>query len=101
MPNAEALKYNQAWHLFSVNIDFKKLKISRNKVMRLLENKGIGTQIHYIPLYKQPIYKNLLGQEYFGAEKYYSTTLSLPLYYNLSEKDVIYITNNLKKILYN
>ena len=101
LPNAEALKYNQAWHLFSVNIDFKKLKISRNKVMRLLENKGIGTQIHYIPLYKQPIYKNLLGQEYFGAEKYYSTTLSLPLYYNLSEKDVIYITNNLKKILYN
>ena len=68
--------------------------------MRELEKKGIGTQIHYIPIYKQPIYKNTSSKILKGAEGYYKSTLSLPIYPTLTEKDVEYIVHNLKKILY-
>ncbi len=100
LPKLKHKKFNQAWHLFSININFKKIKKNKNEIMRELEKKGIGTQIHYIPIYKQPIYKNTSSKILKGAEGYYKSTLSLPIYPTLTEKDVEYIVHNLKKILY-
>lgn len=90
---------NQTWHLYSVKMDFKKIGKSRNQIMRELSDKGIGSQVHYIPLYKQPIYKPESKKKYKDAEKYYSSTLSLPMYATLKEKDVKYIVNTLVDII--
>ena len=92
-------RLNQTWHLYSVNMDFKKIGKSRNQIMRELLEKGIGTQIHYIPLYKQPIYNNSLKKKYRNTEKYYNSTLSLPMYSDLKERDIKYIVNSLKNII--
>ena len=99
LPEIKDEKYNQAWHLYSVSIDFTAIGKSRNQVMKKLLEKGIGTQVHYIPLYKQPFYKDNLNKKYPGAESYYKSTLSLPMYPSLLEKDVKYIVKSLKEIL--
>ena len=46
-----------AWHLAVALIDFEKLDIQRVDVMRKLSDLGVGTQVHYIPVHKQPVIK--------------------------------------------
>ena len=53
MSNAEI-----AWHLYVALIDFPALGRDRASMMRQLRNVGIGTQVHYIPLNRQPYYRN-------------------------------------------
>ena len=43
--------------LFTILIDFEKLKMSRNSFMKKLANKGIGSQVLYIPVFMQPYYQ--------------------------------------------
>jgi len=90
---------NNAWHLFPIKIDFKKINKSRGQVMKELANKGIGTQVHYIPLYLLPYYKKIINKSYSGASEYYENTLSIPLYVGLKKSDVIFICKKLKIIL--
>jgi UDP-4-amino-4,6-dideoxy-L-N-acetyl-beta-L-altrosamine transaminase len=97
-------KYDQdsAYHLFVAQIDFAAYKTTRENVMRALKERGVGSQVHYIPLYRHPVLKevNLDYKECFPqTEKYYSQTLSLPLYFDLTEKDVEKVCSELKKIL--
>ncbi|HLD82663.1 MAG TPA: UDP-4-amino-4,6-dideoxy-N-acetyl-beta-L-altrosamine transaminase [Candidatus Omnitrophota bacterium] len=84
-----------ARHLYIALIDFKKIRKKREEVIRHLKRKGIGTQVHYIPLYRHPYYRNSFDYEprdFPMAEKYYQRALSLPLYPGLSEEQVNYIT---------
>jgi len=67
--------------------------------MEELALKGIGTQVHYIPLYLQPYYKRKINKNYIGASEYYENTLSIPLYTKLRKKDIMFICINIKKIL--
>lgn len=95
-PIKKLIHSKTAWHLNVVLIDFVNLNISRSELMLLLKNEGIGTQVHYIPLYKQPYYKELYGDQLLpGAEKYYAQALSLPLFYDLTEQDQLHVINTL------
>ena len=70
---------NLSLHLFTVVIDFEGVKRERAEVMRALAAEGIGTQVHYIPIYRQPYFKRRYGEMRLpGAEAYYARTLSLP-----------------------
>ena len=99
LPDIKDQKFNQTWHLYSINLDFKKIGKTRNQIMRELIDKEIGTQVHYIPLYKQKIYKSSSIKNYKNTEKYYNTTLSLPMYTGLKDKDIKYIVNSLINII--
>ncbi len=91
---------NPAWHLYAVQIDFKKAGVSRQELMSLLRDKNIGTQVHYIPVHHQPYYKNRYGDiALSGADNYYERTLSLPLYPAMSNSDVQFIASELIKII--
>ena len=90
-------KIYSSWHLYIAIFDFKKIKSSKEKLLKYLLKKGIVAQQHYIPIYKFSYYKNKIKEKYFGAEKYYKTSLSLPIYYDLSNKDVDYINFQLYK----
>ncbi len=58
-----------------------------------------GTQVHYIPLYRQPYYRAERHEPLAGAEAYYEKTLSLPMYVGLSEADVAEIAAAVKDVL--
>ena len=87
-----------AWHLFAIKVNFKKIKISRSTLIKKLYKYGVGTQVHYIPLYRQPFYKES-PKGFIGAEEYYSNTISLPMYYGLNKKDIKKISSILIKII--
>lgn len=103
LPNVRMLKdsSNSAHHLFVILIDFKALKKDRESVMKALLDKSIGTQVHYIPLYHHPIFKhlNIVKEDFPNMEEYFSQALTLPLYYDLTEKDVEYVVQSLKSVL--
>lgn len=76
-------------HLYQVLIDFRTLDIDRADVMRGLHARGIGTQVHYIPLYRQPYFHDSVGgQRLPGAEAWYERVLALPLFPAMADDDV-------------
>lgn len=77
-----------AWHLYSARIDFAGLGLARGEVMRRLKGAGIGTQVHYIPVHRQPYYRARYGElDLPGADRYYARTLSLPLFAGVTDDD--------------
>jgi UDP-4-amino-4,6-dideoxy-N-acetyl-beta-L-altrosamine transaminase len=77
-----------AWHLYVVQIDENKTRLTRHQVYDRLRERGIIANVHYIPVHRQPYYARLgfkRGQ-FKNAEAYYERALSLPLYFELDEK---------------
>jgi dTDP-4-amino-4,6-dideoxygalactose transaminase len=76
-------------HLYTVLIDFEALGLDRAVLMRALVASGIGTQVHYIPLYRQPFFRARYGQARLpGAEAYYARCLALPLFPAMADTHV-------------
>jgi len=98
-PADEALT---SWHLFPIQVDFAALGLTRSDLMHALRERGIGTQVHYIPVYLQPYYRQRFG---YGpgmcpvAESYYLSTLSLPLYPSLTANDTTRIITSLRELI--
>ena len=87
-------------HLMNVQIDFANAGVSRAEVMARLKAAGIGSQVHYIPVHTQPYYRALYGDQRLpGAEKHYLRTLSLPLYPELTEADIVRVAEALRAAL--
>jgi UDP-4-amino-4,6-dideoxy-N-acetyl-beta-L-altrosamine transaminase len=96
LPPAKVAACEPGWHLYSVRINFKSLGTDRATVMRNMQERGVGTQVHYIPVHTQPYYKNRYGNISLpGAEEYYSRTLTLPLFPSMEDEDVPYIVEAL------
>ncbi len=77
-----------AWHLYVVLIDFAAMGFARNEMMNTLREEGIGSQVHFIPVHKQPYYARRYGNRRLpGADAYYARTLSLPLHPGMDEAD--------------
>jgi UDP-4-amino-4,6-dideoxy-N-acetyl-beta-L-altrosamine transaminase len=89
-----------AWHIYAVRVDFAAAGISREKLMRALAADGIGTQVHYIPVHRQPYYAARYGVPHLpGADAYYASTLTLPLHAGMNEGEVQRVADGLKKHL--
>jgi dTDP-4-amino-4,6-dideoxygalactose transaminase len=75
-------------HLYAVHLDLKSTGMTRAQLMRALMAKGVGTQVHYIPVYRQPYFVARYGDQRLpGAEAYYGGVLSLPLFPAMADED--------------
>jgi len=89
-------------HLYTVEMDFGRIGKSRRGVMSGLKNKGVGSQVLYIPVYLQPWYRRTCG---YGpgkcpfAEKFYESALSLPLFPAMTDADVEQVISAVKAIV--
>jgi UDP-4-amino-4,6-dideoxy-N-acetyl-beta-L-altrosamine transaminase len=87
-------------HLMCVLIDFEGLGRPRAQVMADLRRRGVGSQVHYIPVHTQPYYRARYGALSLpGAEAWYQRCLSLPLYPAMSDGDVSKVAEALKGAL--
>lgn len=73
------------WHLYVLRIDFEALGTTRIAVMNALRERGIGTQVHYIPVHTQKYYDDQAPLA--GAAEYYRTCLSIPLFVGMSDDE--------------
>lgn len=74
-----------AHHIFPIRINFSELQLSKAHLMKSLRHRGIGTQVHYIPIPLHPYYQKLgfRVDSLPEAMSYYQETLTIPLYPNL------------------
>lgn len=87
-------------HLLNVRIDFEAAGHTRAGVMNALKARGIGTQVHYIPVHTQPYYvQRYRAQPLPGAEAHYVQTLSLPLFTRMETGDVERVCAALGEVL--
>lgn len=80
-----------AWHLYAAQIDYAEIGKSRAQVIAELLEKGVGTQVHYIPVHTQPYYTTKYGYkegDFPAAESYYAHCLSLPLFPAMMDEDI-------------
>lgn len=83
-------------HLCVVLIDFEAAGLSRGETMRRLRAAGVGAQVHYMPVHRQPYYRARYGPlDLPGAECYYKRCLSLPLYAAMTDDDVLRVADSL------
>jgi UDP-4-amino-4,6-dideoxy-N-acetyl-beta-L-altrosamine transaminase len=87
-------------HLYALRIDFVALGMSRAAVIAALLEKGIGTQVHYIPVHYQPFYKDIAAISPLpGAESYYAETLSIPLHLQVTDEDAMRVVKAVRDLL--
>lgn len=87
-------------HLQVVLIDFTALGRSRGEVIRALAARGIGSQVHYIPVHRQPFYAGLFPSlKLPGADAFYARCLSLPLFPDMADADVGRVVAALGEVL--
>ncbi|QKF72306.1 UDP-2-acetamido-2,6-dideoxy-beta-L-arabino-hex-4-ulose aminotransferase [Aliarcobacter faecis] len=92
---------DSSYHLYVVRVDFSKLNITKIKLFNKMKEKNIGLQLHYIPINKQPFYKNLgYGKENTPImDRYYEECFSLPMYPTLTIEEQEYVIKNLLELL--
>lgn len=85
-----------SYHLYIININFKKYKLNKIKLINFLLKNKIYTQQHYILLNKFLAYKKYKKIKFINAKNYFNNSLSLPIYFELSRKKQEYV---IKKIV--
>lgn len=78
----QAPEGRSSFHLYVVKVNTAEVKMTRRQIFDLLRAENIGVNVHYIPVHTQPYYKKIgfsVGM-FPEAERYYTETLSLPIF---------------------
>lgn len=92
---------DHSFHLYPLKINFDNLKISKKNFFKKILENGINLQVHYIPVHLQKYYRKKFDYkigDYPIAEEYYKKTVSLPIYYDLTNKQLAYIVKKITQI---
>jgi dTDP-4-amino-4,6-dideoxygalactose transaminase len=78
------------WHLYVVRLNLSDVGKSRGEIFDGMRARGIGVNVHYIPVHLQPFYRKKGFSEgmFPEAERYYREAITLPLFPEMSEVDV-------------
>lgn len=81
---------NSSYHLYVVRIDFSKFGFTKAQFFNTTREKGVGLQVHYIPINRQPYYRRLgYGSENLPKMyQYYEEAVSLPMFYGLKDDEL-------------
>ncbi len=91
-----------AWHLFVIRLNHEINIVDRDTFIGELNQKGIGTSVHFIPLHMHPYYRTRFGfkvGDFPNAEAMYYSSVSLPLYPQMDSKDVRFISDTIKNVM--
>ncbi|GAC1681694.1 MAG: UDP-4-amino-4,6-dideoxy-N-acetyl-beta-L-altrosamine transaminase [Candidatus Acidiferrum sp.] len=92
---------DHAWHLYVVQVSPTAMRITRDRVIEELKQRGIGTSVHFIPLHLHTLYRERLGYregQFPNAEERFSGAISLPIYPAMGEDDVNRVLEALRDI---
>lgn len=105
LPQQTSIDDQSGWHIFVVELKTQDDVINRGETRRSIYNqlvdKGIGVNVHYIPIHLHPFYQQL-GFNYGDfpcAERYYERAITLPLYPSLTQQQQQAVVDALSKIL--
>jgi dTDP-4-amino-4,6-dideoxygalactose transaminase len=80
---------SHAWHLYVVRLA-PSAGLGRDELINELSRRGIGTSVHFIPLHRQPYWRDtcqLSPAQFPVAEASFQSMLTLPLYTRMNDAD--------------
>jgi UDP-4-amino-4,6-dideoxy-N-acetyl-beta-L-altrosamine transaminase len=86
------------WHLYMIRLNLDEIGVSRREVFDRLRARGIGVNVHYIPVHLQPDYqKQGFRRGMFPeAERYYEEAITLPMFPGMNDADVLQVRDALR-----
>ena len=87
-----------AWHIYTVLLD----GINRDEFFREMREKGIGVNVHYIPIYLFSYYQehfNFNPNDFPVTEEVFSKIITLPLFPKMKDAEIFYVVKAVKKWL--
>jgi dTDP-4-amino-4,6-dideoxygalactose transaminase len=75
-------------HLYVIRLQLNLINSSHIEIFNSLRDRGVGVNLHYIPVYRQPYYKRFgfkLG-DFPESERYYAEAISLPMFAGLTDE---------------
>jgi dTDP-4-amino-4,6-dideoxygalactose transaminase len=90
-----------AWHLYILRLNLRGLQIDRARFIRKLQQRGIGTSVHFIPIPLLGFFSRLPVAQYAcpRALDLYPRIVSLPLYPAMTEEQVQFVARNVREVV--
>lgn len=91
------IKCVSAWHLYTIELKSH----DRKQIFQALRDKGIGVNVHYIPIHTQPYYQKLgfSHGDFPAAEKFYQNAITIPLFPTITADEQGRIIQSLHEVL--
>jgi len=92
---------SNSYHLYPLLVNFNKINKSKDRVIKEFLKYKIKLQVHYIPVNSQPYYRKKYGfkkNNFKNSIFFFERAISLPIYYELSKKNINYFKKICKKI---
>ncbi|AMG29826.1 UDP-4-amino-4,6-dideoxy-N-acetyl-beta-L-altrosamine transaminase [Grimontia hollisae] len=88
-------------HLYVICLELDKISLTHKEVFENLREKGIGVNLHYIPVHTQPYYKKMGFSENDFPEsvRYYRTAISLPMFHAMTNEQQDEVIRTLSDVL--
>ena len=92
---------NPAWHLYVIELNLERLRVGRKEVFTALRAENIGVNVHYIPVYWHPYYRQLGYEKGLCpvAEAAYERLISLPMFPAMTDEDVEDVITAIDKVI--
>lgn len=83
-----------SWHLYILRIKLNQMNTDRDRFIRTLQQRGVSSSVHFIPLHLQPYYQRAYGYkpgDFPHAESEYRACLSLPIFPGMTEQEIEHV----------
>jgi dTDP-4-amino-4,6-dideoxygalactose transaminase len=90
-----------AWHLYMLRLNLDRLEINRDEFIQALREQGVGTSVHFIPIFLHPFFAPYAGRfenQCPRAGALYPRLISLPLYPAMTEAQLEYAAEAVKQV---
>jgi len=90
-----------AYHLFPILLSKEPLALNRKLIFEAMRAENIGVQVHYLPIYRHPYYKDRLSMEVPNcpeSDRFYSREISLPIFPDMKDSDIRDVVTALDKV---
>jgi UDP-4-amino-4,6-dideoxy-N-acetyl-beta-L-altrosamine transaminase len=90
-----------ALHLYIIRLKLDEINSTHLEVFMELRSKGIGVNLHYIPIYRQPYFKrfNFDLNDFVNSEQYYKEAISIPIFPSMDEVQQDEVINSITSII--
>lgn len=91
-----------SWHLYVLRWNLEHFTADRKGIFEALRGENIGVNVHYIPVYKQPYYRDrgYANESCPNAEHFYQSAISLPVFPKMSQEDIQDVISAVSKVYY-
>jgi len=97
----EAEFSNSGWHIYVIKVKPELITVTRKEIFEALQAENIGVNVHYLPVYLHPYYRDLGYEKGLcpNAEELYENMITLPLFPSMTNEDVTDVIDAVNKVI--